>query len=505
MTGLIFLTGCTWIFGNIKRTELAQSVCQQTQSHNHYQAGSGSTTDPFVICKLSQWQALASRPEDWGASVKLGANLDFSGLTLSNFPFVGSSTTPFTGNLDGGGFKMSNINLTGTSEYLAIFPYAAGNVRVNNLSIENVNLTNTAGHLAALIASMNSGGSLTLDRITVASVVLNVNQNFGGGLVARTLSSANFSNITTSSVEFVAIGMSRQAFGSVVGHCQQACTLSDISASNILSSGGNGFWSLGGVVGLASASATLSRVTVSGVDFWSSGIHSRVGGVVGAWNASLNLSEIRVSGGNLRGSASGVGGLAGDFMGAAGPLTVTDSSFSGTISANNGSGGGLVGTASEGITVSRSKTSGNYSAWTGTVGGLIGQAQSASAVTPVVISDSYSSANLTTTNVSATPGGLSFFSGDTIIISRSYFSGSITGSATSRGCFIHRLAGVTNLTVNDGYFDATNCIYNAANEGAVTGVTPAITSSMQPASPFTNWNNGLWIFNLNVYPRLTWE
>ena len=160
------LSGCTWIYGRIERVEMhsALPICNTTATGS-YQSGAGTSSDPYIICSLNQWKVLAATSSDWSKHFKLQANLDFTGLTTSTFPFVGTSGARFTGSLDGGGYKMSNLTLSsGSSQYLAIFPYTDGSVSFSNLTIENVTLT-TAGSLGALVAD-HASGTLGISNLT---------------------------------------------------------------------------------------------------------------------------------------------------------------------------------------------------------------------------------------------------------------------------------------------------------------------------------------------------
>ena len=71
--------------------------------------GGGTLADPYIITNAAQLQKVNENLE---AYYKLGSDVD---LTGRNWKPIGNETYPFKGQLDGNGYAIKNLNITGTS------------------------------------------------------------------------------------------------------------------------------------------------------------------------------------------------------------------------------------------------------------------------------------------------------------------------------------------------------------------------------------------------------
>ena len=91
--------------------------------------GSGTQLDPYIICTANTLDTLAiytNQGMDFAGRYFLMIN-DLNLSSFSNWRVIGdNSTTPFKGHFDGGGHTISNLTITGTSNYRGLFGYVLG-------------------------------------------------------------------------------------------------------------------------------------------------------------------------------------------------------------------------------------------------------------------------------------------------------------------------------------------------------------------------------------------
>ena len=482
------------------------------QSHSLYHSGSGTTQDPYLICSIQQWQALSANSSDWSRSFKLGAHLSFSTFTAANFPFVGDSTTPFSGSLNGAGFTLSDASLTSSSaQILALFPRASGSPTIENLTISNFSL-GSSNQVAALVGVQAAGGTLVIRNISVSGITLRYQSSSGnGGLVASSTGSVQIQNIAGSNIILDPTAGAWNT-GGLVGNCSAQCTFTDVSLDAIRFRSpwpGFSFNRYGGLAGsVTGVTATGIRLTNLDLRGYDGAIF--VGGLFGMIMAS---SPVAISDTAVQGSVTGttsVGGLIGG--GGSNSLSITRSKFIGNLPFNSvaitGTAGGLVGdwsTSNSAVSIETSfaRVSLAQMGATASVGGLFGQI-SVTGTAQLSIADSYAQSTLTASTGTPSISGFGQASGATVNIQRSYAVSALTSTGT-KGCTLLTTAGITTLTISDVWYDQSICTHGDTATGNHANVFGDTTTNMQPASAFPNWNNGFWVFSLNSYPRLTWE
>ena len=108
------------------------------------------------------------------AVIELAANIDLSG---SDWTPIGTNEAPFTGTLNGNGYKISGLNISDT-EYAALIAYAGDNATIKNLTLENVNIVSDK-HAAGVVCI--AGDGLKIDNVTVSGTITAA--SYAGGIV----------------------------------------------------------------------------------------------------------------------------------------------------------------------------------------------------------------------------------------------------------------------------------------------------------------------------------
>lgn len=202
-------------------------------------SGSGTQSDPYQIYNAAQLNAIRLAPAAW---YKLFSDIDLSSSVVWNhgqgwLP-IGSSSTPFTGHLDGNGYKLINlsINLPQT-DYVAMFANTQ-NATFMNLHLQNARVMgkNFSGTLIA------DGYGGTIRNIRVSCQLIAANNS--GGLCGRLTNSLVNGcmadvNIPNAGDKVGALLGSLGSSGSITGTLSQSYSLGSINAG----------WNLGGLVG----------------------------------------------------------------------------------------------------------------------------------------------------------------------------------------------------------------------------------------------------------------
>jgi hypothetical protein len=92
-----------------------------------FSGGSGTATDPYLLCSAAQLSSITNL----GASYRLKANLDASGLSLSP---IGDDVNAFQGTFDGNGRSIRGIAISG-GDYRGLFGVIASSGLVKNLTL----------------------------------------------------------------------------------------------------------------------------------------------------------------------------------------------------------------------------------------------------------------------------------------------------------------------------------------------------------------------------------
>ena len=171
-----------------------------------------------------------------------------------------TTATPFSGTLNGNGFKIRNLKVNRGFSYAGLFGSISGNV--NNLSIINSNVSST--YFAGILSGNATGSNATLTNIFVQGT-------------------------STASIDFA---------GGIIGWAQYL----DInnSSSSVSVNGGNG---VGGLIGVLNA-GSINNTNSNGVVIGKNGVGGLVGWQYGDINNSFSSSSVT--------GATSTGGLVGE-------------------------------------------------------------------------------------------------------------------------------------------------------------------------------------------------
>ena len=109
-----------------------------------FDLGTGTASDPYVVCTPEQFMLIGSTPAYLASHYVIGRNLDFASYVYSP---IGESNTsnptkfPFTGSLDGNNLTIRNLSVLETRGTYAAGLFAHTNsAAIRNLRLNNVNV-----------------------------------------------------------------------------------------------------------------------------------------------------------------------------------------------------------------------------------------------------------------------------------------------------------------------------------------------------------------------------
>ena len=157
-----------------------------------FAAGTGTASDPFVICALPQ---LLNVSDDMGAAYVLGADVDCAGTVIEPLGFDPSSANLFSGTFDGAGFTLSNCLVEGKAAWLlgtamppaytpgVLDPWEGGGLfrglsagaTVRDLTLSAMTVRGFVGNvgcLAGFVVDALDEGTITTDPILVDGITI---------------------------------------------------------------------------------------------------------------------------------------------------------------------------------------------------------------------------------------------------------------------------------------------------------------------------------------------
>lgn len=310
----------------------------------------------------------------------LANDINCGGMT---FTPIGTNNAPFTGTLDGAGYKISYLTITAPgTDYVGLFG-ATNNAKISHLTLENVNITgqNDVGALVGMaqdtqITQVSSSGTLK------GEYQGNLEGNYMGGLVGALLNNSKLSDDSSSANVSIIDSYAYFNVGGLVGYAKNSTIYASHATGNV-----NATFNVGGLIGRledSSASYSYATGTVNVTGTSNPSGNQNIGGLIGeivnnTTNSSVSNSYATGSVNNqLNPKVYALGGLVGaifnsynDPMCSSGITTrISDSFATGAVSGNYAV-GGLVGQLYEvTISVTNSYSVGQVSG--NSSGGLIG-------------------------------------------------------------------------------------------------------------------------------------
>ena len=364
-----------------------------------WSSGDGTSGSPWQITTCLQLISIDAQSAYWNDFFILSNDIDCAGTTV--YPMrIGTGNDQFTGSINGNSKKIQNLTVTCPADYgCGLFAKVSGGASFTNLTLETVtiNQTSTLYHSAGALFGSQSGTST--NAITVSNV---------------TATGLNLTNANTFT-------------GGIAGSCATCVTTNVSTAGNI--TGKNQVGGIFGKLGSDSqtVAATLTNVSSSATisaTYGTTASRQYVGGLVAYYSISSSAATAN--------------------------KTLSDLSFTGSITADGTTVGGLFGDAREAI-VTDARSIGNVTGFS-MVGGLFGDANGSA------ISNSRSSGDIEATGYSNCAGGQ--VGGIAGSFTWSTLANSFSTSTVKGFCRMGGLFGVASPTTNatviaDSYFHGT--------------------------------------------------
>jgi hypothetical protein len=313
--------------------------------------------------------------QNLSAQYVLSNDIDCSG---TQFIPIGTTDSPFTGKLDGAGYKVSYLNIMskqGTS-YVGLFG-VTNNAIISQLTLENVNIKGE-NYVAALIGmarstkiyNVSSSGSIQGEYIGTLQ-----GRNIGG-LIGGLLDHSILNHCHSSAN--ISVGISPYFYvGGLIGFSQNSVIYGSYATGNV-----NATSSVGGLIGLLEDSSVSYSYATGAVNIEGKYAYSlsNAGGLIGLVKSNEVASSVSTSyaTGNVNAESKikieGVGGLIGRVTASnaspmcnSGKIAKISNSFSSGTSFGYAAKGGLVGISDFLLNITNSYSHGGN-------GGLVGYA-----------------------------------------------------------------------------------------------------------------------------------
>lgn len=158
-------------------------------------------------------------------------------LDNASFSSIGTLNKPYTGTFDGGGYKISNLKISGVASYQGLIGCAGGNATINNVIIESGSVSGI-GYVGGIVGGSKGSGKITIENCVncaqINATSINAAGIFGCNYEsAATVSIKNCGNIgaVTGVKESAAIAGWLGNNGTISG-CYNTGTVKGYTASN---------------------------------------------------------------------------------------------------------------------------------------------------------------------------------------------------------------------------------------------------------------------------------
>ena len=335
-------------------TSAAMFLCSLLTFAQFSGSGSGTENDPYLIMNPIQLNQLRNFLNKSGVYFKLMADIDLTDFLEDENPSqgwspVGTSSSPFSGILDGNGKTISGLWIRrGNNDYVGLFG------KVNYCTIKNLKVIASIIEGKKQVGGFCGGGYSTITGCSFTGKIKGDSKV--GGYIGD-----GFSSTLSNNIAIVDISSTGKYVGGFFGYAAGE----KISNSRVISSSIEGKDYAGGICGYneygGNVSNTYVSANVTGNNY--------VGGLVG-YSGGTHLGDITITGSGFNGNVKGnsfVGGILGEEH-----WGVVIGCFSvGNVSASGNCVGGITGYC-EAENCRRNYFSGTVSG-AKFVGGVIGQ------------------------------------------------------------------------------------------------------------------------------------
>ena len=269
------------------RACLIDSISYHAVEMPPFENGSGTSADPFLLTKRSDFNKLSNYVADGenfaNTYFKVQPNTSITGqsdgktiaMGGSDFEPIGNDTTPFKGILDGNNCTIYNFQTTEKNN-TGLFGVVNGTIK--NLTVSKFTIRNNGNSNHGAIVGKLSG---TIENCHAKDGAVWGNNNTGG-LVGVTPSTATIKNCTTANNVTVTWNGdskdSRTSTGGILGLVEANTTIENCTnnAAIVKKNSGDVF-GFGGIVGYSTSSVTIKNCTNNGTITGS----NEVGGIIG--------------------------------------------------------------------------------------------------------------------------------------------------------------------------------------------------------------------------------
>lgn len=299
--------------------------------------GDGSTGNPYVILTAEDLDNIR------GSSLlskhyKLGADIDLS--SIANWEPIGTQSSQFGGNFDGGHYTISNLTIDSSADFVGLFGYAqsataAGSTAttIKNMRLENVNITSRGSNAnVGGLAGVTDAWTF-VDRVSVSGTIT------GKGYSAGGLTGQSVNNVSNSDAHVHINGDFVQA-GGLTGYNSYGITQSYATGDVKVTGNQN---RAGGLVGYKGGGSISNSYATGRIE--ASNPDSSVGGLIGYYGQTITNSY--ASGTLIKAPGTGhIGGLIGNSNNSSYTITnsywnATDNPGLTTLGTEPGAGGAL--------------------------------------------------------------------------------------------------------------------------------------------------------------------
>jgi hypothetical protein len=246
-------------------------------------SGSGTSGDPYRIATLNNLYWLTQTPAAWASGKYFLQTQDIDGENTSGwasgagFTRIGNGTTSFSGNYNGGGYKIDKIYMNRPSEYYdGLFGSTSG-ATITNVNLTNFNIT-SLGYSGGLVGNIGTG--TTISYCSVSGTNTAVSYGVCGVFAGQNSGTIQFCCAKSGSVSgtgsswgvggFVGINYS----GGVINNCYSNCNATSANQQ------GAGFVGRNGLNGSANISNCYCTGNSSGKEYSGGFVGSNTGGSI---------------------------------------------------------------------------------------------------------------------------------------------------------------------------------------------------------------------------------
>ena len=252
-----------------------------------YHAGTGLETNPYVIFNgndfayfINQVNA-GNQYENTYFIVK--TNINMSNYTLN---MIGSKDYPFSGYFNGKGHSIYNFTISGTTQYVGLFPSLKGTIEdicFSGVTISST-VTDTGSNYCGLIAYLEDGAVISNVYANVTVTISGSYYNYAGGLVGymnggTITNSYSSGSVTATNATFYAYA------GGLVGFVNGGSLIGCFSIANVKAKGATSVFSYnGGLIG----DKNTAGVTIANCYRYSEAVLTRYDSI-GSFNSDGNI------------------------------------------------------------------------------------------------------------------------------------------------------------------------------------------------------------------------